>query len=535
MAPANRPAGWILGVDRVPWLGKYTGGYPQQQPADRPSSRERPMNLSQLITLHGRYRAHHPAIVERDRSFTYRQLDSYVAGHAIAMMRLGVGRGDVVGVCLQDHAEFLACLLAIVRVGGIFLPMDWRWTQAEQQRAAGVFQPKLILAEPGRAMAPGLSIARVDDAWRQAAASNETSVEPAPGGEAPAILALSSGTTGQPKGYNMTHARYLAMCQNYWEAGISQGDRYLSVLPIAFASGRGMALATLFAGATVIMFPTLAAADEIVAGVAEYQATTMCLVPSLSRALLRLPMTTGQPLLPSIRLLVSIGAGLFPEEARAIRKRLTPHLVDLYGSSGGGVTTVLRSEDMDRKAGSVGRPLNGVEVDIVDDYNQPLPPRITGRLRCRAPCMAAGFYRSEGGGDEAYLDGWYYPGDFAYLDEDGYVFLQGRTSEIIIRGGINIFAPEVERAIASYPGVVEVAVLGYPVPDLGEEIAAFVMGRPGIAERDLVRHLRTELAPYKIPRLFHFLDELPRSSTGKILKSKLAESLAASSAPKPAT
>jgi acyl-coenzyme A synthetase/AMP-(fatty) acid ligase len=486
------------------------------------------MNLSQLVTLHGRYRANHPAIVERDRSFSYRQLDRYVAGHAVAMMRLGVGRGDVVGVCLQDHAEFLACLLAIVRIGAIFLPMDWRWTQAEQQRVAAVFQPKLILAEPGRAMATGLPVARVDDAWRNAACAVELAVEPAPGGEAPAILALSSGTTGQPKGYNLTHARYLAMCQNYWEAGISQADRYLSVLPIAFASGRGMAMSTLFAGATVIMFPTLAAADEIVAGAGQYQATTMCLVPSLSRALLRLPSTSGQPLFPSIRLLVSIGAGLFPEEGRAIRERLTPHLVDLYGSSGGGITTVLRSDEMERKPGSVGRPMIGVEVEIVDDQNQALPPRITGKLRCRAPCMAAGFYRSEGGGEEAYLDGWYYPGDYAYLDEDGYVFLQGRTSEIIIRGGINVFAPEVERAIASFPGVTEVAVLGYPVPDLGEEIAAFIIGRPGITERELVRHLRAELAPYKIPRRFHFLEELPRSSTGKILKPKLAESLVAS-------
>jgi acyl-coenzyme A synthetase/AMP-(fatty) acid ligase len=485
------------------------------------------MNLSQLIALHGRYRANHPAIVERDRGFTYRQLDRYVTGNALAMMRLGADRGDVVGVCLQDHAEFLACLLATLRIGAIFLPMDWRWTQAEQQRVAAAFQPKLILAEPGRTMAAGLPVARVDEAWRQTAASGEATLAPAPGGEKPAILALSSGTTGQPKGYNLTHACYLAMCQNYWEAGVAQGDRYLSVLPLAFASGRGMAISTLLAGATVIMFPTLAAANEIVAGAAQYQATTMCLVPSLSRALLRLPKAPGQPLFPSIRLLVSIGAGLFPEEARAIRERLTPHLVDLYGSSGGGLTTVLRSDEMERKAGSVGRPLIGVEVEIVDQQNQALPPRITGRLRCRAPCMAAGFFRSEGGGGEAFLDGWYYPGDYAYLDEDGYVYLQGRTSEIIIRGGINVFAPEVERAVASFPGVTEVAVLGYPVPDLGEEIAAFVVGRPGITERELVRHLRTELAPYKIPRMFRFLDELPRSSTGKIVKAKLAETLAA--------
>jgi acyl-coenzyme A synthetase/AMP-(fatty) acid ligase len=486
------------------------------------------MNLSQLIALHGRYRANHPAIVERDRSFTYRQLDRYVTGNALAMRRLGVDRGDVVGICLQDHAEFLACLLAALRIGAVFLPMDWRWTQAEQQRVAAAFQPKLVLAEPGRTMAANLPVARVDGGWRQAAASAEATLASAPGGEAPAILALSSGTTGQPKGYNLTHARYLAMCQNYWEAGVAQGDRYLSVLPLAFASGRGMAMSTLLAGATVIMFPTLAAADEIVAGAAQNQATTLCLVPSLSRALLRLPAVSGQPLFPSIRLLVSIGAGLFPEEARAIRTQLTPNLVDLYGSSGGGLTTILRSDEMEPKAGSVGRPLIGVEVEVVDEQNQALPPRITGRLRCRAPCMATGFYRSEGGRDEAFLEGWYYPGDYAYLDEDGYVFLQGRTSEIIIRGGINVFAPEVERAIASFAGVSEVAVVGYPVPDLGEEIAAFIVGRPGINERELVRHLKTELAPYKIPRKFRFVDELPRNSTGKIVKAKLAETLGAS-------
>jgi acyl-coenzyme A synthetase/AMP-(fatty) acid ligase len=490
------------------------------------------MNLSQLIALHGRYRADHPAIVERDRSFSYRELDRYVTGNALALMRLGVGRGDVVGVCLQDRAEFLACLLGVLRIGAIFLPMDWRWPQGEQLRVAKAFDPKLVLAEPGRTMAAGIAVARVDEAWRQAAASEGATLAPAEGGEKTAILALSSGTTGQPKGYNLTHACYLAMCQNYWEAGVTQGDRYLSVLPLAFASGRGMAMSTLLAGATVIMFPTLAAADEIVAGAAQQQATTLCLVPSLSRALLQLPAFSGQPLFPSIRLLVSIGAGLFPEEARAIRSQLTPHLVDLYGSSGGGLTTVLRSDEMERKAGSVGRPLIGVEVEVVDEQSQALPPRITGRLRCRAPCMAAGFYRSEGGRDEAFLDGWYYPGDYAYLDEDGYVFLQGRTSEIIIRGGINVFAPEVERAIASFEGISEVAVLGYPVPDLGEEIAAFIVGRPGIAERELVRHLRTELAPYKIPRLFRFLEALPRNSAGKIVKAKLAEALLGPEPPK---
>ncbi|MDZ4738052.1 MAG: AMP-binding protein [Rhodospirillaceae bacterium] len=482
------------------------------------------MNIAELVALHGRFRANKPAIVDSAETLTFAALDDRARRIATLLHREGVRPGDVVGASLIDGVDIPAVWLAVARLGAVNLPMDWRWTPAEQERIGRIFRPKLVIAEAGRRIAPGLPAISHDENWRQAVAAAPAWDRMAPGDDEVFILILSSGTTGVPQANVYTHRNYGAMAAAYWaDVGVGENDRYLSVLPIAFAAGRGMALATLLRGGTLHLMPPLFQAKDIVAAIAQHRIDTISVVPSIARMLLAEAPADGL-LLSQLRLFATVGAVLFPEENRAIRARLTPNLVDYYGSAGGGMNAIMRPHEHDLKPGSIGRPMLGNAIEIVDERDRPVPAGETGILRCRSLAMTRGIYPPDPA-DRSIRDGWHYPGDYAYIDDDGYVFLQGRWNDVIIRGGMNVFAPEVERVLLSAAGVREAAVLGAKSDRLGEEVAAFLVTEGAIDERAILRHCRTHLAPYKVPSIIRTVDELPRNSAGKVVKATLAESL----------
>jgi acyl-coenzyme A synthetase/AMP-(fatty) acid ligase len=205
-----------------------------------------------------------------------------------------------------------------------------------------------------------------------------------------------------------------------------------------------------------------------------------------------------------------------------VRARVSPNFINYYGSAGAGINTMLLPHEIDLKPGSVGRPAIGNEIEIVDDDDRMLPAGETGRLRIRAPQICRGSYPPDPD-DPSYFEGWHYPGDYALIDEDGYLFLQGRYNDIIIRGGSNVYAPEVERALLTLDGVREAAVIGTPNATLGEDIAAFIVADGSIDDRTVIRHCRNRLATYKVPSILRRLESLPRNSAGKILKRQLLE------------
>ncbi len=482
------------------------------------------MNIAAYIAANARYRADKPAIVDTREALTYAGLDDRVKRIATVLARAGVGPGDLVGAALFDSVDQPAVWLAVARLGGVNLPMDWRWTAAEQRRTNETFRPKLVLGEASRKFDPGLPLVSYDDAWRAAVAAAPPFEGIAPNADAPFILVLSSGTTGAPQGAVYPHRNYFDMISAYWtDIGIGPDDRYLSVLPIAFAAGRGIAMANLVRGATIHLMPPLYEPAEMLQAIERWSIDTISIVPSIARLLLA-ESKDGELLLPGIRRFVTVGAMLFPEENQAIRKRLTPNLYDYYGSAAGGMTTIMTPAEFDRKQGSVGRPMLGTTVEIVDDEHQPLPAGETGRLRCMAPGMAIGLYPPDPD-SAAFRDGWHYPGDYAYIDKDGYVFLQGRWNDVIIRGGMNIFAPEVERTLLTCAGVREAAVVGMKSAQLGEEPAAFVVTDGSTDERAILRHCRSQMVAYKVPKLIRIIEVLPRNSTGKVVKADLIAQL----------
>jgi acyl-CoA synthetase (AMP-forming)/AMP-acid ligase II len=477
------------------------------------------MAFTEIFRLHARLRPTKPALIEGERTITFRELDRRINGACFALADAGFARDDIVGVALRDTAEHLLMLLALARLGATIVPMDCRWSARETLSVAHHFRVARVLVERGEAVADPSWLAP-DVAWCDE--SDGVYADPAVTLDSPLLLSLSSGTTGIPKGPRVSHRQFESRFMIYWiNLGFTAQDRFVSSTPLYFGGGRAFALSMLYAGATVDLFPPPFRTEALIARVAAFQGTAMFLVPTMMRRLLQ----DDFPGLafPSLRKLVSSGSALFLEERRAIRARLSPHLYELYSSTEGGAVSVLAPEEFELHPDSVGRPCFRVEVEVVDGEHRALPAGDVGRLRYRSPASSREYF--VGDGSEAFHDGWYYPGDLAALDAEGFVFLRGRAKDMIIRGGVNIYPGDIEQILLQVEGVTEAAVVGMKSAELGEEVVAFVTANRPFDEAALIAHCRGGLAPYKVPKQIHLVDTMPKSSVGKILKTELAKRL----------
>ena len=494
---------------------------------------DRPMiadteNIADSIAHHARARGLHPAIVHGDATVSYAEFNRRVSCMAAWLLDRGLQSGDAVGVALRDGIDHLAALFAIPRAGLVLLPLDWRWTAIEQQRVATHFGARLVLAEPGGPRLEGCDCVTLDDACREAI-GRANPERPFHRGGGPLLMSLSSGTTGRPKGPRITHRQFMRRFLVYAiNLGVHADDVYLSATPLYFGASRTFAMAILYFGGTVRMFPPPHTPEALSAEVARTGTTAVFLVPTMLRRLLSLPDAALTPW-REVRRLVSIGAAMFPGERQEILRRLTPGFIDYYGSTEGGGTTYLTRHDPHRYSTSVGRPVFSIDVQCVDAAHQPVPPGTVGRIRVRGEVVATEFWNDPEASREAFHDGWYYPGDLGTLDADGYLYLQGRSKDLSIRGGINIFPAEVEEVLQAHPAVVDSAVVGWPSREFNEEVAAFVMLRAEVqaSAAELREHCRATLAPYKVPREIFVVDEFPRNTLGKAIKTELAARLPA--------
>ena len=486
------------------------------------------MNLAGTLPLHARTRASHPAIIAGERVITYGELDTHVGRTASRLNALGLASGDLLGVCLGDHADHVIALLAAARLGVAVLPMDWHWALAERQRIVDVFQPKAVMIEADVAAIAGVPNHRRDVDWHDAVAAATPQVNGPDDTDMPLVLALSSGTTALPKGPMISHSNMLARFRGHWVSlGFNQHDRFALTTPLYYGGGRGFVLSYLFIGGTIVMFPPPFKPDGLVETVERRSVNRVFLVPTQIRRLLAMARDDGL-LFPRVDNLISSGASLSPDEREAVRRRLTPNFTDYYSSTEGGGITVQPAADQDRHPRSVGRPSFLTEVEIVDEDHLRQPAGEVGRIRYRGPGVAAEFYRDPEAGSTAgsfFRDGWFYPGDVGEMNEEGYLFLRGRAKDMIIRGGANIYPSDVELVLQAHPAVEEAAVVGWPSMEYGEEVAAFVIAHGTIDGPELISHCRERLARHKVPREVFPVDDLPRNSTGKVLKGALVERL----------
>jgi acyl-CoA synthetase (AMP-forming)/AMP-acid ligase II len=485
------------------------------------------MNITETFAHHARAVPDRPAIVHGERSVLFRDLDPLVSRTAAHLYALGLAQGDVVGVALKDSIEHLLILAGMARAGIVILPLDWRWTPAEQERVVAHFGAKLVLMEQGRPPVQNCACFFISDDFFSLVEKQKAGQE-FPEGDLPLLMSLSSGTTGRPKGPRIRHSQFLARYRVFWiNLGFHSQDRFLSATPFYYGGGRTFPLTMLYSGGTVYMLPPPYEPAELCAAIEKYRITSIFLVPTLIRRLLTLPEAQLAPV-RSLRLLLSSGSALHPEERRALRA-LCPGFVEYYSSTEGGGVSYLTSEDSEKFSASVGRPVFGVEVQCVDEEHRPLPAGRVGRIRYRGPAVAEGFWNDPEASREAFRDGWWYPGDLGMLDESGYLYLKGRAKDMIIRGGVNIYPGEIEAALQSHPAVVDSAVVGWPSREFNEEIAAFVIlkgaATPAVTPAELRDLCRKSLAPYKVPREVFVVQDFPRNALGKVIKADLTAGL----------
>jgi len=474
------------------------------------------MPFDSVFRLHRRSRPDKTAIIDGARRIDYAAVDRLIDGACHALHALGVRREMLVGLGLADHAEHVVAMIALARLGAVILPMDCRWHASEKRKFCEAFRPGMVLLEADDLALDGSRWTGLAPGW--IVPSDEPYHDQDVVDDSPLVLSLSSGTTGLPKGPRATHRQFENRFMVYWlNMGLNAQDVYVSVTPLYFGGGRGFNLAMLFAGATISVLSPRTKVGELAAHLAAVGGTVLFLVPTMIRRLL--DENPGTLAFPGLRVLISSGSALHPEERLAIRRQLTPNLFEFYSSTEGGGVSVLTPSDCERHPDSVGRPCFRVEVEIVDDRHVPLPPGEIGRLRYRSPASARGYYMAEDG--DAFRDGWFYPGDLARLDSEGFLYLHGRGKDMIIRGGVNIHPQDIERVIAEFAGVRDCAVTGVPSRELGEEVAAFIVAEAGVTDAALRDHCKARLAPYKVPSIIHRLPELPRNAGGKVVKAQL--------------
>lgn len=480
-------------------------------------------NLAMLVDQHAHSRPTHPAICWQDETISYAQFAKMVRQYADSLADSGVHQGSLVGIGLKDHPAHLAMLFAVMRLGAVIVPVDWRWSKDETASLAGHFGLDTLVIEDDAPHIDGLKLLCAGQEW-QAQAKEFPGASPAvEADELPMILSLSSGTTGRPTGPLLTHAQMMARTENQLVTlTFSQHDRYLLATPLYFGGGRAFALTHLMIGATLVLYPPPYGPEDLVAAIHDNEAHSTFLVPTLIRRLLELE-DEKLAALKNLRLLISSGAPLHPDERLAIEQRICAGFIEYFASTEGGGITVMAPSERAERPHSVGRAAFRVDVEIVDAGHSPLPAGEIGSVRYRGPGVADGFFRDDETSREAFMDGWFYPGDLGKIDAEGYLTLMGRSKNMIIRGGVNIYPLEIERALEAHPAIREAAVFSLPHTEMGEEVCAAVVLREPIEDDTIRTYCQTCLAPYKVPTRFDIYDVLPRNSGGKVLVNALRE------------
>jgi acyl-coenzyme A synthetase/AMP-(fatty) acid ligase len=479
------------------------------------------MSAVESILRFGRIRGEAEALVDGGRTVTYRELALSVRAMARALEDAGVKPAQRVGVLMKDTADHIVVLLAVGHLGGVAVSLDWRARAAENARFMETLPLDRVVIERD-VRQPHTDNGRFIEAPSQGALDRVRG-DPSPSAAwtDPFLISASSGSTGAPKFTQMTHLQFHFAVSGMLELmDLSGAHRFLCTMPLYYSGGRNSCLAHLLRGDCVVLYPSVFSPAEYVDVVTRHRITVAGLVPSVVRQLLAA--AGAEPLLPGLAKLFSTGAPLHADEKRAATRKLTPHFHERYGTAETMVISMLRPADFAERADSVGQTHSLAAVEVVDEQDRPLPAQAVGRLRFRGPGMATPVGESA---TANFRDGWYYPGEIARLDSAGYLFLEGRSSEVIMRSGAKVHPAEVESVLCEHPGVLEAAVLGYG-GDAGagreDEVVAFVQPVGALTVGELILHCRIRLTPHKVPRKILIVPDLPRNTAGKIDKLALA-------------
>lgn len=486
------------------------------------------------------------AMVFGTKSMSYRVFNERINRLANRLLKMGLQKGDRIAALLHNGPDFFEIYYASAKVGGIFVPVNNLLRPTELKQILEYVDPRFLFFDSDYESVIGTAIDDGDAIEYQIALGSPASGlfkryeeliekgEP----EEPKVpisdddvvsIFLTSGTTGRPKGAMRTHRHvYIDVLVGAIELSLRHDDRALMVFPFYHVTWEDNMRHVLMANTIVIRKEGSFDAKEVLGLLEAHQITVCQLVPTMISTILQIEDLEKYDL-SRLRLLTYTASPMPVELLKRTMRRFKCQFMQFYGQTETGpLTTVLRPEDhvlegseaQSAKLASAGRTILNYEARIVDPKGRDLPAGEVGELIVRSESMTIGYWRLPEETEKAIKDGWLHTGDFARLDEEGYVYIVDRKNDMIISGGKNIYPREIEEVLYRHDAVLEAAVIGVPDDHWGESVRALVVLKPGrkASEADIVSFCRQNLASYKKPRWIEFREELPKNPTGKILK-----------------
>ena len=491
----------------------------------------RAMNLAVLGEDNVRTFGEYVALHFEGRDITNVEQQREAARVAHALRRLGVGEGDRVAVLLPNCPEVMQAYGGILRLGAVIVPVVFLLSADEVRHILADSDAKVVITSSELAPkvegwngnvvlvgggAEGLAweelVRRESDRFPLVARDDNEL----------AVILYTAGTTGRPKGVALSHGNLASNARS--AASLYELDRTawsLAVLPLSHAYGLTVMNAGNILGTRAVLLRWFTP-ERVLETIDRFRVQSMAGVPTMYVYLLNYP-DAGRFDTSSMR---SWGSGAAPLPLQIVEpfeKKFGGRLMEGYGLTEASPVVSAHRLSGVRKLGSVGQPIPGVEVAILDDTDRALPPGELGEVGVRGPNVMLGYYRLPDESAKTLRHGWLHTGDVGRLDEDGFLYIVERKKDLIIRGGFNIYPREVEEVLYAHPGVAEAAVIGMPDALMGEEVLAFVALKPGIevSADDIIGFCQSRLAKFKSPKQVRFVDALPKSPVGKILRKEL--------------
>jgi acyl-CoA synthetase (AMP-forming)/AMP-acid ligase II len=474
------------------------------------------------------------------RQFTYKEFEVAVSRTASLLAAKDVRKGDVVSLLLPNSVEYVIAYFACWRIGALAGPINSLLKAQEIAYVISNSEAKALLVNSEflptidsiRDELPSLeSIVTFDneaDATRSISIDQQTTEIDQ---DHEAIIIYTSGTTGKPKGCLLTHGNVIANSRQIstW-LGFTEKDRLLTIMPLFHMNAVSVTtMSALYAGGSTVVSPKFSA-SRFWQIISDYQITSFGSVATmLSILLTEYPDGVPAGLKTAQLRFAMCGSAPVPAEVlRRFEERFNCLVVEGYGLSESTCRSTFNPPDQRRRPGSCGLPI-GNEMRVVDEEDRDLGCGELGEIVLRGENILKGYYKNDAANATAFRNGWFHTGDIGYRDTDGFYYIVDRKSDMIIRGGENIYPREIDEVLYQHPAIAAAAAVGVPDELYGEEVAAVVVLKPGASttEQDIIQHCKARLADFKCPKTVHFVNDIPKGPTGKLLKRELAKMLSA--------
>ncbi len=506
------------------------------------------LNLAFLLEQSARSYPTKPAVILDDHRLTYAELNGGASKVAHLLADLGVRAGSKVALMLPNIPSFVMCYYGALKTGATVVPLNVLFKQNEITYHLEDSEALVLIVWEDFAEAAAAACAELETCKHLVVVQAPGSTQPLPPGtqslahaianrpphfelahtmpDDTAVLLYTSGTTGYPKGAELTHFNMFsnAMISANHVVAVTPDDVALAVLPLFHAFGQTtMMNVCTYIGCTISLMVRFDPKKTLEV-MQRDRVTFFCGVPTMYSYLLRYPNADRYDL-SSLRRCISGGAAMPVEVMKAFNAKYNVTILEGYGLSETSPVAAFNHMDRPPKPGSIGTPLWGTQMRVVDEQGAALPPGNVGEIAIRGHNVMKGYFNHPEATAEVLHDGWFRTGDLAYMDEDGYFFIVDRAKDMIIRAGMNIYPREVEEVLYGHPAVAEAAVFGVEHATQGERVKACIVLKDEHTadEHEIIQYCKERLADYKVPRIVEFCAALPKTATGKILKRELRQ------------